>query len=441
MAVLSGCSVYRKYPRTAEVDRNLYGNEYSSEDTTSIATLSWKELFTDTCLQRLIDTALVRNTDLRTARLRVEQAEAALLTARLSYLPSVNVGAEVGLTGWDGSTAKTYNINGAASWEIDIFGKITAAKREARASLEKSYAYRQAVQTQLVASVASTYYTLLMLDEQIIIAEQTLQSWERTVSTLRSLMRAGKANDAAVLQAEANRATLEASLLSMRKSLKETENAMCLLLAQIPGSIERGKLAGQTFPDSMSIGIPVQLLANRPDVREAEMSLAKAFYATNVARAAFYPSINLSGSAGWTNNGGGAVLNPGQWLLNAIGSLTQPLFNRGANIANLKIAKAEQEIAALAFQQKLLAAGSEVNNALTALQTARERLTINSKSVGSLQEAVRKTELLMRHSSVNYLEVLTAQQSLLDVQKSLAQDKFDEIQGIISLYHALGGGR
>lgn len=441
LAVLSGCSVYRKYLRTAEVDRNLYGNEYSSEDTTSIATLSWKELFTDTCLQRLIDTALVRNTDLRTARLRVEQAEAALLTARLSYLPSVNVGAEVGLTGWDGSTAKTYNINGAASWEIDIFGKITAAKREARASLEKSYAYRQAVQTQLVASVASTYYTLLMLDEQIIIAEQTLQSWERTVSTLRSLMRAGKANDAAVLQAEANRATLEASLLSMRKSLKETENAMCLLLAQIPGSIERGKLAGQTFPDSMSIGIPVQLLANRPDVREAEMSLAKAFYATNVARAAFYPSINLSGSAGWTNNGGGAVLNPGQWLLNAIGSLTQPLFNRGANIANLKIAKAEQEIAALAFQQKLLAAGSEVNNALTALQTARERLTINSKSVGSLQEAVRKTELLMRHSSVNYLEVLTAQQSLLDVQKSLAQDKFDEIQGIISLYHALGGGR
>ena len=441
LAVLSGCSVYRKYPRTAEVDRNLYGKEYSSEDSTSIATLSWKELFTDTCLQRLIDTALVRNTDLGTARLRVEQAEAALLTARLSYLPSVNVGVEGGLTGWDGSTAKTYNINGAASWEIDIFGKITAAKREAHASLEKSYAYRQAVQTQLVASVASTYYTLLMLDEQIIITEQTLQCWERTVSTLRSLMRAGKANDAAVLQAEANRATLEASLLSMRKSLKETENAMCLLLAQIPGSVERGKLAGQTFPDSVSIGIPVQLLANRPDVREAEMSLAKAFYATNVARAAFYPSVNLSGSAGWTNNGGGVVLNPGQWLLNAIGSLTQPLFNRGTNIANLKIAKAEQEIAALAFQQKLLAAGSEVNNALVALQTARERLAINSQSVVSLQEAVRKTELLMRHSSVNYLEVLTAQQSLLDVQKSLAQDKFDEIQGIISLYHALGGGQ
>ena len=219
-AVLSGCNVHRKFSQTAEVDSNLYGKEYSSEDTTSIAMLSWKELFQDACLQRLIDTALARNTDLRTARLRVEQTEAALLTARLSYLPSVNVGAEGGLTRWDGPTSKTYNINGAVSWEIDIFGKATAAKREARASLEKSYAYRQAVQTSLVASVASTYYTLLMLDEQIIITEQTLQSWHRTVSTLRSLMRAGKANDAAVLQAEANRATLEASLLSMRKSLK-----------------------------------------------------------------------------------------------------------------------------------------------------------------------------------------------------------------------------
>lgn len=171
------------------------------------------------------------------------------------------------------------------------------------------------------------------------------------------------------------------------------------------------------------------------------MSLVKAFYATNAARAVFYPSITLSGSAGWTNNGGGIVLNPGQWLLNAIGSLTQPLFNRGTNIANLKAAKAEQEIASLAFRQKLLEAGGEVNNALTAVQTARERFKTNSRSEASPQEAVRKTELLMRHSSVNYLEVLTAQQSLLDVRQTLAQDKFDEIQGIITLYNALGGGR
>ena len=254
-------------------------------------------------------------------------------------------------------------------------------------------------------------------------------------------MRAGGANETAVLQAEANKRTLEASLLSMRKSRKETENAMCLLLAQTPGGIERGKLAEQSFPDSISIGIPVQMLGNRPDVQATEMELAKAFYATNVARAAFYPSVNMPGTLGWTNDTGGVVLNPAQWLLNAIGSLSQSLFDRGTSIANLKVAKAEQEIAALAFQQKLLEAGSEVNNALTALQTARERIALNSLNVTALTEAVRKTELLMRHSSANYLEVLPAQQSLLDAQQSLSQDKIDEIQSIITLYHALSGGK
>lgn len=441
MAVLSSCSVYKEFQPTTEVDKNLYGKENTSSDTTSVATLSWRELFHDVRLQRLIDTALVRNTDLRTARLRVEQAEADLFTARLSYLPSANLGAEGGMSQQSGAVSETYNISGAASWEIDIFGKLTAAKREARATLEQSCAYRQAVQTSLIASVATTYYTLLMLDEQIAISEKTLQNWQQTVQGLQALMRVGNTNETAVLQAEANKSSLEARLLSMRKSLKEAENTMCLLLSQTPGDIERGKLSEQTFPDSISIGIPVQLLANRPDVQEAEMALAKAFYATNVARAAFYPSINLSGNAGWTNNGGGLVLDPGQWLFNAIGSLTQPLFNRGTNIANLKKSKAEQETASLAFQQKLLQAGNEVNNALISLQTARERLAINTRSIVSLQEAVRKTELLMLHSSVNYLEVLTAQQSLLELQQTVAQDRFDEIQSIINLYHALGGGR
>lgn len=441
MAVLSSCSVYKEFQPTTEVDKNLYGKENTSSDTTSVATLSWRELFHDVRLQRLIDTALVRNTDLRTARLRVEQAEADLFTARLSYLPSANLGAEGGMSRLNEAVSKTYNISGTASWEIDIFGRLTAAKREARASLEQSCAYRQAAQTSLIASVATTYYTLLMLDEQIAISEKTLQNWQQTVQGLQALMRVGNTNETAVLQAEANKSSLEARLLSMRKSLKETENTMCLLLSQTPGGIERGKLSEQTFPDSISIGIPVQLLANRPDVQEAEMALAKAFYATNVARAAFYPSINLSGNAGWTNNGGGLVLDPGQWLFNAIGSLTQPLFNRGTNIANLKKSKAEQKTASLAFQQKLLQAGNEVNNALISLQTARERLAINTRSIVSLQEAVRKTELLMLHSSVNYLEVLTAQQSLLELQQTVAQDRFDEIQSIINLYHALGGGR
>ncbi len=434
------CNVYKKYESVKEVDENLFGQEYITTDTSSIATLSWREVFKDAYLQRLIDTALVRNTDLKIAYLRTQQAQAILLSSRMAYLPSVSLSAEGNISHLEGTTTKTYNISPLASWEIDFFGKITSAKREALSSLQASIEYKQAVQTSLIASVAQSYYSLLLLDEQLRISQQTLESWEATISTLQALLLAGQANETAVLQAKANFSTLEADILSLRKSIKETENAICLLLAQSPQSIERSSLANQTFSDNFSIGIPLQLLDNRPDVRQAQMNLAKAFYATNVAKASFYPSITLSGSLGWTNNASGVVSNPAQWLSNAIGSLTQPLFNRGSNIANLQSAKAEQEIASLSFQQTLLQAGSEVNNALTSLETARQRQKINSQSVETLQQVVEKTKLLMQYSSTSYLEVLTAQQSLLSAEQSLAQDKFNEIQSLINLYHALGGG-
>lgn len=233
---------------------------------------------------------------------------------------------------------------------------------------------------------------------------------------------------------------LEGSILSIRKSIHETENSLSILLAIPPQSIKRGRLEEQNFPDNISVGLPVKLLANRPDVRQAEYNLAQAFYATNVARAAFYPNITLSGSAGWTNNATGIIMNPGQWLLTAIGSLTQPLFNKGANIANLKQSKARQEEARLSFQQSLLNAGKEVNDALMQYQTAQERIELDVQQITALQKAVRKTELLMKHSSTNYLEVLVAQQNLLNTELTLIQDRFDEIQSIVNLYHALGGG-
>lgn len=390
----------------------------------------------------MIDTALVRNTDLRTAHLRTEQAEAVLMNARLSYLPSVGLTAEGTVGGSGGATSKGHTLGGSASWEIDIFGKTTNVKRGAREALESSKAYAQAVQTKLVATVANGYYTLLMLDEQLRISRQTLASWQKSVRVLESLKRGGGGvTDAAVLQARANCMALESEIQSAEKSIKESENALCTLLSTTPAPIQRGCLADQQFPSELSVGLPLQLLSNRPDVRVAEHQLAQAFYATNTARASFYPSITLSGTFGWTNGAGGAELTPAGWLLNAIGSLVQPLFNRGTNIASLKIAKAEQEVAVLNFQQTLLNAGAEVNDALTARQTARRKLNIDNTQVVILQEAVRKTELLMRHSSVNYLEVLTAQQSLLTAEQAVAQDRVDEIQSIITLYHALGGGK
>ena len=437
--LMAGCGIYKPYSRPEVETDGLY-RDIPTEDTASLASLSWRELFTDPQLQTLIETGLEQNTDLRIARLRVEEAEAVLQNARLSYLPSVSLTPEGGVSRHDGTTAKTYNLGASASWEIDIFGKVMNAKRGARAALEGSRAYEQAVQTRLVATVANSYYTLLMLDRQLTIQNRTLATWEHSVKVLEALKRAGKSNDASVLQARANRMALESSVLALRQSIHETENALSALLALPAGAIERGTLDGQQFPEELSVGVPLQLLANRPDVRQAEYSLAQTFYATNAARTAFYPSLTLSGSLGWTNNGGGIVLNPGKWLLGAIGSLTQPLFNRGTNRANLKIAKAQQEEATLQFRQSLLDAGKEVNDALTAWQTARQRVAIDGIQVAALQEAVRKTELLMRHSPTTYLEVLTAQQSLLAAELAEAQDHFDEIQGVIDLYHALGGG-
>ena len=440
VCLMTGCSIYKPYSRPEVQTEGLYRDLEETKDTASIATLGWRNLFSDKNLQALIDKGLERNTDLRVAHTRVKAAEAVLMNARLSYLPSVVLAPDGSISGTEGAKAiKTYNLAASASWEIDLFGKVTNAKREALAALEGSRAYRQAVETQLIATIANSYYMLLMLDRQLIISEQTLITWKETEHSIEALKRAGKSNDAAVLQAKANRLALEASVVSIRKSIRETENVLSALLADTSHDIMRGALQKQQFPDTLYAGLPIQLLANRPDVRQAEWNLAQAYYATNAARSAFYPSLTLSGSTGWTNNVGGVVVNPGSWLFSAVGSLMQPLFNKGTNIANLRQAKARQEEALLLFQQSLLDAGKEVNNALTRWQSARIRIDYVNQQIMTLQEAVRKTELLMQHTSTNYLEVLTARQRLLEAELTQAQDKFEEIQGVIDLYHAVGG--
>ena len=366
-ATLTGCHIYRAYerPESVNVSDSLYRQPVAGEDTASLASLSWKELFTDPQLQQLIETGLNNNTDLSIARLKVKEAEALLMTSRLSYLPSVSLTPQGTLTSADGSKAsKTYNLAASADWEIDLFGKLLNSKRGAQAALEQSEAYRQAVQTQLVATIANSYYTLLMLDEQLDISRRTAQTWDESVRTMKALKRAGQATEMAVAQTEAGKLAVDASVLSVERQINEMENSLSTLLGLSPQAIERSTLKEQQFPDTLSTGVPLQLLSRRPDVRQCEAQLAVAYYATNSARSAFYPSITLSGSAGWTNATGATVTNPGQWLLTAVGSLVQPIFNRGKNIANLKIAKAQQEEALLTFRQSLLDAGAEVNDAL-----------------------------------------------------------------------------
>ena len=440
---LGACSVYKSYerPDMPVVDSLYRQAAATSADTTSIASLSWRELFTDPKLQALIETGLQNNTDLNIARLKVTEAEATLMTSRLAYLPSISFEPSGTLRSVDGNAmTKSYDIAASASWEVDIFGKLTNAKRGAKAALEQSEAYRQAVQTQLIATIANSYYSLLMLDAQLDISERTAAIWGENVRAMKALKAAGDATELAVAQSEASKLSVDASIASLRQQIDQMENTLTALLGIAPQKIDRTTIGEQRFPTELAAGVPLQLLQRRPDVRQSEAALAQAFYATNAARAAFYPSITLSGSAGWTNAAGPAITNPGQWLFTAVGSLVQPLFNRGKNIANLRIAKAQQEEALLSFRQSLLDAGTDVNNALIQWQTARQRQQIDQQQILSLESTVRSSELLMQYSSQNYLEVLTARQTLLQAELTAVSDRFDEIQGVINLYHALGGG-
>lgn len=440
---LSGCGIYNKYKPMTEVPEGLYGKNDSVavEGTAGLGNLGWREMFTDIRLQELIELGLERNTDLQTAHLRVEEAEATLLSARLSFLPSFALSPQGTVSSFDnGKAAQTYTLPVTASWEIDIFGKLTNAKRRSKAIYAQSKDYEQAIQTQLIASIANVYYTLLMLDAQYEITQSTEKTWKESVEATRAMKQAGLVTEAGLAQTEAAYYSIQTSLLDMKEQINQTENSMSLLLAEVPHNISRGKLDNQVLPQTISVGIPLRILSNRPDVRSAEQTVAQAFYSTNEARSAFYPSITLSGTGGWTNSAGGFIVNPGKFVATAVASLTQPLFNRGKNIAQLKIAKAQQEEAKLSFEQTLLNAGSEVNNALTQYQTACSKSQYLERQITSLQTAVRSTRLLMQHGNTTYLEVLTAQQTLLNAQLSQTANRFTEIQGMINLYQALGGG-
>ncbi|MCD8265129.1 MAG: TolC family protein [Tannerellaceae bacterium] len=442
VAWLTGCGLYKPYNRPEIQTDGLYGAAYETADTTSLASLEWQELFTDPYLQELIVDGLSNNTDLQTTYWRVKQAEATLTTSKLAFLPSFFFTPEGNLSSFDGGTAtKTYNVSVVASWEIDVFGKLQNAKKRSKAAYLQSLEYRQAVRTQLIAAIANHYYLLLMLDTQYDITVQTAAIWKESVETMRAMKEAGMTTEAAVAQTEGTYFSIEASVHDLYQQIIETENSLALLLGELPRHYERGTLREQQLPLKLMAGVPLQLLTNRPDVKSAELSLIQAHYATNEARASLYPSITLSGLAGWTNSAGTYIVNPGKILLNAAASLTQPLFNKGLNRAQVKIAEAQRQEAILSFQQTLLNAGVEVNNALTQYQTARDKQVLRAQQVASLETAVESTELLMTHGSTTYLEILTARQTLLSAQLSQVSDRFNEIQSVISLYHALGRGR
>lgn len=446
-ALFSSCGIYNSYKRPSDITvEGLYRdtvsvNDTLVSDTTNMGNVSWREMFRDPKLQTLIEQGLAHNTDLQSAMLQVKQAQAALTSARLAFLPAFTLSPQGGITKM-GSTPsyRTWQAPVSASWEADLFGNLLNASRDSKAALLQSKAYEQAVRSQVISNIASLYYTLLMLDRQLEISEATYTNWNQTLSMMKDMMEAGMTNRAGVAQTEASCHSVAASIAEIRQTIRETENSLFTLLGMTPQHIDRGRLDEQQMPEEIKAGVPLQLLSNRPDVRAAEMSLASAFYLTNKARSAFYPKITVTGTLGWSNGSTGTI-NPAEILKNAVASLTQPIFNRGALIANLKITKAQQEQAKLAFQQTVLDAGAEVSNALYAYQTVGEKSAERDKQVKALEDAVDATIGLMNVGQTTYLDVITAQQSLLSAQLTQVQDDYDYLQSVISLYQALGGGR
>lgn len=446
---LTACkALYGKYERpelkTSGLIRDITSDRdtLAVTDTSSFANIPWRSVFTDPQLQKLIEQGLSHNPNLLNAALNVKMAEAQLQAAKLSFLPSVAFTPQGTLSSWDGNKAnKIYSLPIQASWNVDLFGTLLSSKRSAQVALLQSKDYQVSVQTKLIANIANMYYTLLMLDKQLNIVTDmeklTKDTWD--IMVLQKDAVAG-VRSTAVQRAESSYYSVLTQKTDIKRQIRETENALSLLLGQQAQTIARGSLDQQTLPAKFSTGIGLQLLKNRADVHAAEMNLAQCFYNIQTARSRFYPALNISASGAFTNSGGMGIVNPGKWLLTAVGSLTQPIFQNGKLVAGLKVAKAQYEQAYNNWQNSVLAAGNEVSNALIQYNSAEEKSKIEAKQIEVLKQNVNDTRELMASAGSTYLEVITAESSLLNVQLTKIADDFSKMQAVVNLYSALGGG-
>ena len=446
--LMTSCGLYNKYERP-DVDTNGLVRDVVSNtdtlavsDTTNFGNLPWSEVFTDPKLQSLIETGLANNTNLLNAALNVKMVEDQLMVAKLAFIPGFTFSPQGTVASWDGNKAsKTYSLPVTASWSVDLFGNLLNVKRSAQMSLLATKDYQQVVQTKVISNIANMYYTLLMLDKQLQVVNDMTKLTEETWNIMKIQKELGRVKETSVQSCEANYYSVQAQAVDLKRQIRETENSLSLLLGQQAQTIERGSFEEQSLPTKFSTGVGLQLLNNRPDVHYAEMSLAQCFYDVNTARSRFYPNITISGTGAFTNSGGGRITNPGKWLLSAVGSLTQPIFAHGQLVAGLKVAKAKQEQAYNTWQNAVLSAGSEVSNALVLYNSSDEKSKLEAKQVESLKKNVEYNKMLFNDGSATYLEVITAQQSLLNAELSKVADDFYKMQAVVNLYYALGGGR
>jgi len=444
----SSCGLYQKYERPDVNTKGIIRDNVSvndtlvaKADTAHFGTLPWRSVFTDPQLQILIQQALDNNVDLLNAALNVQMAEAQLKASRLAFLPQFAFSPQGTIASWDGGAAsKTYQLPIAASWNVDLFGNLLSQKRSAQVQLLASKDYQTVVQTNIIAGVANMYYTLLMLDKQLQILGDMTTLTKDTWDMMKLQMNLGRARSTSVQSAEANYYSVQAQAVDMQRQVREVENSLSLVLGQPAQAISRGKLENQSLPSKFSTGIGIQMLANRADVHAAEMNLAQCFYNVETARSRFYPNLTITPSATFTNSGGGGIVNPGKFLLSLVGSLTQPIFMRGQLTAGLKVAKAQYEKAYNDWQNAILKAGNEVSDALVLYNSSEEKARLEAKQVETLQKNVEHTKMLFKSSGSSYLEVIAAQQSLLNAQISKVTDEFYKMQAVVNLYNALGGG-
>lgn len=443
LLVFSSCGIYNKYEHKAEVPADLFGSNPSTsslgEAGRGLAELSWREFFTDPLLQQLIDTALVRNTDLNSARIALEKSQVEYKTAKLAYLPSLGLNASGALSSFDSApVSKTYTVPLQLDWQLDIFGTLTNQKRQAAALLEQTRNQEEATRTNLISTVARLYNQLLIYDRQLEILLSTEKIWASSLEVQRVLMENGKAYSTAVNQMEASYINVKTQIVDTRREINSTELELCRLLTITPRHIERSQWDAFRLPAGLDTGIPAALLTHRPDIKAAERAMEAAFYNTNAARSAFYPSVTLGGLIGWTNSAG-IVTDPGKLLWNAVASLTQPIFARGKLRANLKISKLTQQDIANRYVQTVISAGNQVNEAMADCQASQQKDLLYKRQVAVLHDAFDGTHELMNNGKANYLEVLTAQEALLSAQLAEAMNLYRGSIAKISLYMALGG--
>lgn len=446
---LTGCkSLYGKYERPAVNTSGLIRDAVNDNDTlavtdtTSFANIPWRSVFTDPQLQTLIEKTLANNPDLLNAALNVDMAEAQLKAAKLAFLPSLTFSPQGTISTWDGQKAtKTYSLPISASWDANLFGNLTAAKRSAQVSMLQTKDYQVAVQTKLIANVANMYYTLLMLDKELQIVDDmeklTKETWD--IMKVRLNTTTG-VRSTAVQSAESNYLSVLTQKEDLRRQVRETENSLSLVMGEQAHSIPRSTLEAQSLPSNFATGVGVQLLANRADVHAYEMALANCFYNVEAARARFYPSLTINATGSFTNSGGMGVTNPGKILLSAVGALTQPIFMKGQLRAALRVAEDQYQQALNTWQNSVLSAGSEVSNALVLYNASDAKSKIESQRIEVLKKNVEDTRDLMASAGSTYLEVITAQSNLLNAQLNQVSDDFYKMQAVVNLYYALGGG-